>query len=45
MLEATVHIIRVVVREINKYIGENRGYGVLFVVIYGQAKLFLLSHY
>ena len=32
VLKAIIYIIRVVVREIDKCIGENRGYGVLFVV-------------
>ena len=32
MLKSIVYIIRVVIREINKYMGENRGYGALFVV-------------
>ena len=32
MLEAIVYIIRVVVREIDKCMGENRGYSALFVV-------------
>ena len=32
VLKAIVYIIRVVVREMDKYIRENRGYGALFVV-------------
>ena len=32
MLEAIIYIIRVIIRETNKYIGENRGYSILFVV-------------
>ena len=32
MLEVIVYIIRVVVRETDEYMGENRGYGILFVV-------------
>jgi len=32
VLEAIVYIIRVVVRETDKYVGENRGYSVLFMV-------------
>ena len=32
MLEAIIYIIRVIIREIDKYIGENRGYSTLFIV-------------
>ena len=32
MLKAIVYIIRVIVTEINKCVGENRGYSALFVV-------------
>ena len=32
ILEAIVYIIRVIIREMDKYMGENRGYSVLFVV-------------
>ena len=32
MLEAIVYIIRVIFREMDKYIGENRGYNILFIV-------------
>jgi hypothetical protein len=32
MLEAIVYIIRVVIRETDKCIGENRGYSALFIV-------------
>ena len=32
ILKAIVYIIRVIIREINKYIGENRRYSALFVV-------------
>ena len=32
ILEVIVYIIRVVIREIDKCIGENRGYSTLFVV-------------
>ena len=32
VLKAIVYIIRVVVGETDKYMGENRGYGALFVV-------------
>ena len=32
MLKAIVYIIRVIIREIDKCVGENRGYSVLFVV-------------
>ena len=32
VLKAIIYIIRVVVEGINKYMGENRGYGALFVV-------------
>ena len=32
ILKAIIYIIRVIVREINKCVGENRGYSALFVV-------------
>ena len=32
MLEAIVYIIRVVIREMDKCVGENRGYSALFMV-------------
>jgi hypothetical protein len=32
ILEVTVYIIRVVIREIDKCVGENRGYSALFIV-------------
>ena len=32
VLKAIIYIIRAVIKEINKYIGENRGYSALFVV-------------
>ena len=32
MLEAIVYIIKVMFKEIDKCIGENRGYSVLFIV-------------
>ena len=32
ILEVIVYIIRVVIREMDKYVGENRGYSVLFMV-------------
>ena len=32
VLKAIVYIIKVVIKEMDKYIEENRGYGVLFVV-------------
>ena len=32
ILEAIIYIIRVIIREIDKYIGENRGYSALFMV-------------
>ena len=32
ILEVIVYIIRVIVRETDKYMGENRGYSILFIV-------------
>ena len=32
MLKAIVYIIRVIFKEINKYIKENRGYSILFII-------------
>ena len=32
ILKAIVYIIRVIIRETDKYIGENRGYSALFMV-------------
>jgi len=32
ILEAIIYIIRVIIREIDKCVGENRGYYILFIV-------------
>ena len=32
MLEVIIYIIRVMFKKINKYIGENRGYNILFII-------------
>ena len=32
MLKVIIYIIRVIFKEINKYIGKNRGYSMLFIV-------------
>ena len=32
MLEVIIYIIRVIIREMDKCIGENRGYSALFIV-------------
>ena len=32
ILKAIIYIIRVIFKEINKYIGENKGYSILFII-------------